>query len=324
MRVIQTHGRLFLTGLLLAGLTGCAAIPQKSPVHAMQTMQTGKFWDSSAQRHVTADALIRQALASDIVLLGETHDNPDHHALQLQILRAVADAGNPAALAMEQYDLEQQRDIDAILRAQKTDADKLDALRKAMGPGWSWQEYRALLAFALERRIPIVAANISRDALRQASRTGTPAPGEKKTGGVVLTENWSAAQQAQLEREIETGHCGMLPAPAVVAMSRAQRIRDAVMADRLLGAGTGRVIGILGRGHVRKDLGVPHYLQVRAPARRVLSVGLLETASNASKTVPEAAGGALDELYDYVAYTPARKRETDPCAAFVMPEGKAR
>jgi hypothetical protein len=97
-------------------------------------------------------------------------------------------------------------------------------------------------------------------------------------------------------------------------MSQAQRTRDAVMADRLLSVRTGLAVAILGRGHVRQDLAVPWYLQKRAPAKKVLAIGMVEAAPAAPG---EVAYGALGQRYDYVVFTSAVKRDADPCAAFL-------
>ncbi|MBC7500866.1 MAG: ChaN family lipoprotein, partial [Herminiimonas sp.] len=143
--------------------------------------------------------------------------------------------------------------------------------------------------------------------------------GEEKRLG--LGDVWSAAQQAQIGKSIFDSHCGMLPATAVVAMSNAQRARDAIMADRMLSLPTGRAIAILGREHVRKDLAVPLYLQRRAPERTVLSIGLIETADG---SIPEKYNLTdSDEPYDYIVMAKAVDRPDDPCEGMILPKNSS-
>ena len=47
------------------------------------------------------------AAARDFVLLGEKHDNPDHHRLQAWMIDALVARGRRPAIAMEMLDAEQ-------------------------------------------------------------------------------------------------------------------------------------------------------------------------------------------------------------------------
>lgn len=302
MPIVTTSGlftrRLLRAGLLAAALTvqaGCGAIQTAGSGDA------GQPWRVSDQRHVPFDELVRQARGADIVLLGETHDNPAHHVTQRRLLESLAD--RTPALVMEQFDLEQQASLDAILRSGGTQQEKLNALKALMKPGWEWSGYEGLLTTALERGLPVLAANISREALREVSRKGVAALGNGASAQLGLDSGWSAAQQASLRQEVEAAHCGMLPEAAVGAMAEAQRVRDAIMADRLLSA-PGSAVAILGRGHVRQDLAVPVYLRQRAPQKKVLSVALAEGALSRNAPQP----------YDYVVPARAVSRAEDPCA----------
>ncbi|WP_194714201.1 ChaN family lipoprotein [Noviherbaspirillum soli] len=287
--------RVGLLAASLAALAGCGAI------HTAGSGDAEQPWKVSERRHVAFGELLRQAREADIVLLGETHDNAAHHATQRRLLESLAD--RTPALVMEQFDLEQQASLDAILRSKDTQQQKLKALKTLMKPGWQWSGYEGLLTTALERGLPVLAANISREALREVGRSGISALGNGASAQLGLDSGWSTAQQASLRQEVEAAHCGMLPEAAVGAMANAQRVRDAIMADRLLSA-PGSAVAILGRGHVRQDLAVPVYLKQRAPQKKVLSVALAE-----GELAPDA-----PQPYDYVIPGPAVRRADDPCA----------
>lgn len=300
---IDMPSGLFKRRLLHAGLLAACLLTQAG-CGAIETARSGDAeqpWKVSDRRHVAFSELLRQARGADIVLLGETHDNPAHHATQRRLLESLAD--RRPALVMEQFDLEQQTSLDAILRAGGTQQEKLQALKALMKPGWQWHGYEGLLTTALERGLPVLAANISREALREISRNGVATLGSGASAQLGLDTGWSAAQQASLRREVEDAHCGMLPEAAVGAMVNAQRVRDAIMADRLLSA-PGSAVAILGRGHVRQDLAVPIYLKQRAPQKKVLSVALAE-----GELVRDA-----PQPYDYVIPAKAVSRAEDPCA----------
>jgi uncharacterized iron-regulated protein len=112
-------------------------------------------------------------------------------------------------------------------------------------------------------------------------------------------------QQAQ-EREIDRGHCGALPASLWPRMAQAQLARDAVMADLLRrhAAAHGLVL-LAGNGHVRRDIGVPRWLNGSPLQPRLFVLGLLE--HDDTRTSPDA--------FDATLRTEVAERP-DPCVEF--------
>ncbi len=325
-----------MLALLLAALCVCgSAAADTSAPHF-----TGRVWDVAAARFIDAATLAQRARGADIVLLGETHDHPEHHALEQWMFAAlvapdVAAAAAPGAaapgaaaplraLVMEQYDLDQQPLLDAARSAPNT---ALEQTGQLMGSGWDWDLYRPLVAAALQAKVPISAANLPRSALQQVSRSGFAALGVGEAQRLGLEAGWTLQQQALLEKNILAGHCGALPVSAAPAVARAQRARDAVMADRLLAAssgpgnGRGPVLGVFGREHARRDLAVPLYLAKRAPEKTVISIGLQEMEEGET-VLPDAP--ALGRLHDYLVLTAPMQRAVDPCEGLVMPAAPAR
>jgi hypothetical protein len=87
----------------------------------------GVIVDVAAQRRVSEAELIARVQAADIVLVGETHDNPDHHRLEAALLQAFSTAHHAPAVVFEMLNREQQPAIDASLAAHPGDADALMA-----------------------------------------------------------------------------------------------------------------------------------------------------------------------------------------------------
>jgi uncharacterized iron-regulated protein len=298
--------------LLLAIASACAPLAPEAAAPDPQ------FWQASTRRFISYDDLLRQASAADIVLLGETHDNPSHHALQARLLAALSETAPRPVLVMEQFDIEQQPRLDAIMASSASGDIKLAAYRTLMNEGWEWAGYQPLLSLAVEHDLPVLAANISRASLGLVMRGGEQALGTGEPQRLGLDSGWRPGQQAALARDIKDAHCDALPPPAISALTLAQRARDAVMADRLLSVRGARAVAILGRGHVRHDLAVPHYLTQRAPRASVLAVGMVEAAPPLE---PEnVAYGPLGQRFDTVVYAGLVRRDADPCAAFRRPQ----
>lgn len=253
----------------------------------------GRIWDVRAQAFVEADAVYQRAAASRYVLLGETHDNPLHHDLQLAVLKALAQRGRSLSLAMEQFDHERQTEI-AAAQAAGGDAEKIADAGQFNRKGWRWPMYKDLIDHAAAQRWPVLAANLSRADARDIA-LGRVKPQLPQA---------DAAQVAAIAADIVDGHCGERP-EYLDGMVEAQRARDARMAATLESAATPAVL-IAGAGHVRRDRAVPRYLKDPGGA---LAVAYLETEDG--KTAPadyDTAG------LDFVWFTPRTERP-DPCAA---------
>ena len=271
--------------LIAICLAGCAQ-PQP-PTHPLE----GRIWDVRAETFVPADEALARAARATHVILGESHDNPEHHRLQKRTLQSLPGV---RALAMEQFDSEHQAAIDAA-QARQADAEAIADAGRFDRKGWNWPLYRPLVELAVERGWPIIAANLSRSEARR----------------IVANPGLSALPPApsvtrQLERDIAESHCGERPQPKLLAgMVEAQRARDARMASLM----KGRTVLITGNGHARRDVGVPLYLN--GPG--LLSVAFLE--AEPGKTTPRE---YLRDFYseasfDFVWFT-ARHPRADPCA----------
>jgi uncharacterized iron-regulated protein len=260
-------------------LAGCAHAPAP-----------GDIWDTRAGRFVSADEVFTRASSAAHVILGETHDNPEHHRLQRAALERL---GGPRSLAMEQFDSEFQPAIDAAL-ARGADAEQIADAGHFDRKGWNWPLYRPLVQFAVQHRWPIVAANLSRTDARHIVR-------DPSSAGLPPAPELAKA----LERDIAESHCGQPPPPKLLAgMVEAQRARDARMAALLRAPG----VLIAGIGHARRDRGVPLYL----PGADIVSIGFVEVDAESKSPSDYLTGLFGPASFDYVWFTPRAERE-DPC-----------
>jgi uncharacterized iron-regulated protein len=282
---------LRISSLLACAVLAACAHPAAEPL-------TGRIWDTRAERYVAAEEMLERAAHARHVLLGETHDNAEHHRLQLAVLQALASRGEPRVLAREQFDSDQQAAIDAA-RGAGADAEALADAGHFERKGWNWPQYRPLVELALAHGWPLVAANLSRSEARAIvadparSRLAPPPPAVKRA----------------LEHDIASSHCGAAPeAKRLAGMVEAQRARDARMAEVLASQGSSGSVLIAGIGHVRRDRGVPLYL----PDRAVLSVAFVEVQAGRVSPHDYYDSFASASSFDYLWFTPRAERD-DPC-----------
>ncbi|WP_223507459.1 ChaN family lipoprotein [Pseudomonas sp. GL-RE-29] len=253
----------------------------------------GVIRELATGRTLTPQALVERLAVASRVLVGEQHDNPDHHALQLWLLRELAKQRPQGSLLMEMLNPDQQAKVDAAqaaTRAGQPPADSYQAL--AWQANWDWGVYGALINYALRQPYPLLSANLDRSQIMQIYKQRPTLNGEAST-----------AQQVQttLLEDIRQSHCGLLPESQMPAMLAVQQQRDRRMAERLMAAPTPALL-LAGAFHVRKDLGVPLHLQDLGAGQ-----------GNAVLILAEAGKTVTVESADYVWYTAAQPEE-DHCA----------
>jgi uncharacterized iron-regulated protein len=292
-----------------------AAMRWDSPL-GREHVLAGRVWAVEDGRFVTPAQLARRLGRARYVLLGEKHDNADHHRLQAWILRQIILGGGRPAVAFEMFDTAQAPAIARHLAAAPRDAAGLGEAVDWERSGWPpWELYQPIAQAALDAGLEIVPANITRDVARALARQGLSGVDYDVATQLRLNEPLPGPVQARMLAEIREAHCGTLGEGSAERMVLAQRARDAQMARSLVRAdrGAGGVL-IAGAGHV-SDHGVPAHLAELAPGAPVAAVALLEVRAGDDAPLLYARGSEGRLPYDYVWFTP-RTDDRDPCEAF--------
>jgi uncharacterized iron-regulated protein len=273
-------------------------------------------------RRSTADLPVAQpikcgALTKSVFVVGEVHDNREHH-----IFRARSEFGPPWACAVvfEQFSTDQQPAIDAFM-ARPKEQRTLDGFLRAVEwdqSGWHKYDYKPLFQAVLDADMSIYAGDPPKALIRRAAKEGPAAlpPDELKRLG--LDQPLDPSLHDASLTELEESHCGAMPKSAFGGMAFAQRLRDATLADVALKAldKHGAVTVFAGNGHVRTDRGIAWYVRARGANVPVHATMLIEVEDG--KTDPEAyvpKGPDLKPATDTIVFTPRAERE-DPCTAF--------
>ena len=286
-----------LSGLsicLVLALGGCQAslppVPAWQGTEGRDNAQLGRIIELSSGQALRPGQLVQRLADAPRVLVGEKHDNPDHHRLQLWLLRALESRRPQGSLLLEMLEPRQQ----ALVDAQKGKASPAADLPKALDwqPGWDWALYGPIVREALGQPYPLLAANLSPEEVRQAYRQPVTPPGERSNAPAVV--------QALLA-QVRAGHCNLLPESQLPAMLAVQQQRDRRIAERLLAAPQPALL-LTGSYHARKDLGVP------------LHLADLDAKAEGKVLLLTEVGEAVEPgMADFVWYTPATP-EQDYCA----------
>ena len=234
------------------------------------------------------------AMAQDIHILGEVHDNPLHHIEQAKQIAAIA----PSAIVFEMLTPDQA----ALANSSDRHDPNLGAII-----GWEaagWPDFAIYAPIFAASDAPVYGAALPRDTVIAAITSSAAeifGEGAERYGLTMLSDDLRAVMEAEQAQ----AHCDALPAEMLPGMVEAQRLRDAHFARVILTAYDetgGPVVLITGNGHARTDRAVPSYIARVRPELSVHALGLLEEAED-------------DAPFDTVIVTAPAERD-DPCAAF--------
>ncbi len=329
------HPKIYSASLLLALslLAGCAT----TSTHRPATEAAAEVEPPAPAEMVLVaadnspliwDALVAQAAAADVIILGEQHDDLAGHRFQTALVTALLEQ-HPAAVCLEMFERNEQPLVDAYLAdtiAQKTLVETTDS--KDWGAKGRWDDfYQPTVDAAKAAKAPVIAANAPRRFTRLARLEGFE--------GLARFSEFYAdqfvvptpiAQQDYAERFKDTmRHHSAPPAPKkgtkksvkstesmggmpplseekLETFFQAQQVWDATMADSVLRAQAahGKAILLIGQFHTDHQGGTLLRMKAAAPDLNYFTISVQKAESDTLREEDE--GRA-----DVVVYRPISK-----------------
>lgn len=252
--------------ILVTVLVTAAGVAAARPPPPQSCLSPGQ-WFTPAGEHTAAirqPTLLKALTGRRVVLLGEHHDDADHHRWQLQVIAALHAQQPNLVIGMEMLPRRAQRVLDQWVAGQLTESELLTQTDWARVWGFEPAMYLPILHFARLNRIPVVGVNVDRALVSEIGAKGLAAiPAERREG----VSPPAAARQTYRERleQVfqEHGSNGDNRA-AFDRFIEAQLFWDRAFAEALANAakrpGEPLVVGIMGSGHLADGDGVPHQL----------------------------------------------------------------
>lgn len=280
----------------------------------------GKIWSTKDNKFITPAELAKALTSKRFILLGETHDNPDHHYLQAEIINQLSAGPNKPALVIEMIKVDQMPRLNAYRAQQNAKAEALGTALQWKQHGWpDWKIYQPIGEQIFTHNLEVFPGHTTRMMIDHLIKSDLSIIPDEAKKTFKLNEPLAKPLDNALQEDIRVSHCNRLPERVVAPMAMVQRFRDAWMADVMLQAEeddkgkTRPVILIAGKGHTRTDRGVPWYLNKRTTPGTSVTINFTEAEPSAKQVTdlgqksPE-----QNQVADYLWVTPSVKRE-DPC-----------
>lgn len=220
-------------------------------------------------------ALLRSLAQRPVVLLGEAHDNPEHHRWQLHTIAALYAYRPNMVLGFEMFPRRLQPVLDQWVAGGLSEAQFLERSEWRRVWGYDPQLYLPILHFARMHRVAALALNVERSlvsrvrgegwqAIPPAEREGVddPAPATPRYRAT-LYPAWLAHLPA--DASARHRHEPDYTDPDFVRFVEGMLVWDRAMAQAIArsrrGADPPLVVAIMGGGHLKQGEGVPHQLR---------------------------------------------------------------
>jgi uncharacterized iron-regulated protein len=262
--------RLLQSLALAAAALGISASAQGQDCLAPGTwFATG----SDLVQPIKGSDVLAQMAQRQVVLLGETHDNADHHAWQLATLGALHMLRPRMVIGFEAFPRRAQPVLDKWIAGELSEQQLLERTDWENVWGWPADLYLPLFRFARINRIPMRALNVDQALIKEISAKGWDAVPESHKEGVTHPAVPSPAYLEDLlevykhhpesedsgEDRQSLGFPHFVDSQTTWDRAMAQGLADAVRAPGNSSAPL--VVGIMGSGHVRFGRGVAHQLR---------------------------------------------------------------
>ncbi|PHM63793.1 ChaN family lipoprotein [Xenorhabdus ishibashii] len=286
----------FLTCFLLLGgcfLTGCTAAlndSQNSSQAVLQTlpdelMRSGAVLDMKTGKAIMPEQLLEQLANYPRVIVGEKHDNPYHHQIELWLVQQLDQKRPHGSVLLEMINPNQQEKVNKVkswLQGNPIVREERIQNLLAWQQGWPWKWYGDLVMELMRAPYPLLAANLDRSEIEQYKNQKT----EDKNS--LVSEN----VKQLIETTIKNSHGGNIEPKLLSYMTKVQQMRDQRMAERLIKAPSPALL-FAGGYHAVKAMGVPQHVKKIAPNEEIAVFVIAEE------------GVSLNNEYaDFVWFTP--------------------
>jgi uncharacterized iron-regulated protein len=252
---------------------------------------------ASGPRVEPANQILARFAEEQVVLLGETHDNPDHHRWQLSTIAGLHALRPHLALGFEMFPRRVQTVLDAWVAGRLTEAEFLAQSDWARFWGMESSLYLPIFHFARLHRIAMVALNVERELITRVGDEGWSAVPATDREGVTDPASAGSEYQQRLYASFLLHHAhgshvtsepvaptaDQLADPAFRRFMEGMLVWDRAMAqgiaERLRGANPPLLVAIMGSGHLEFGDGVPRQL-------RDLGIGRIAVALPWNPTTP--------------------------------------
>ena len=254
-----------------------------------QSYVPNRVFDTARGTFADFEAMVAETATADLVFLGEQHDDPNTHRLELAVLEGLARRKVNVILSLEMFERDVQEPLEHFLMGHMEEAEFLKVSRP--WPAYK-TDYKPLVDLAIAKGWPIVAANVPRPIASEVAKSGVEVLETKSEADRKLfaAERKCPLNDEYFDRFAEAmggGHVAS-DAPATDAAKTLQRyyfsqcLKDETMAESIASAYTAAaaaskhpvLVHVNGSFHSDYELGTVSRAKRRLPGKRAVVIAM--------------------------------------------------
>lgn len=185
---------MLLTAIAFAAMAQGEPDPLTLPIGrpGKVMVRPGEMVETRSGRKATAQDVARAARGRRFVYLGESHDDPLHHRMQADIIRALVADGRDVVVGMEMFTRPAQQNLAGWTLGWYSDDEFIEKSDWKKQWGFDYSLYKPIFDTVKELKLPLVALNVPRDWVRAVGKAGF--------------EGLSSDQKAELPAQMDLGN----------------------------------------------------------------------------------------------------------------------
>lgn len=245
-------------------LHGCAAnrsftMPEAGVQGMGGSFFPGQIISLPEGRAVSFERLINELNAKRLVFVGEVHDDPGHHLVQVQILQALMNRDPTLDVAMECFQVQQQPIINGYLNGKIDENRFLKEVRWQETWGFPYRFYRPLIQAAKYQRRSLIGINAPADVIREVAKRGLKGINPEERDRLARDIDLTNTQHRAFLREVYKEHAHH-DLKNFEYFYEAQCAWEDTMAENIakyLKTHSRKLIVFVGNGHIMNRYGIP-------------------------------------------------------------------
>lgn len=248
-------------------------------IFAQNGQETFRIYDGKGNEK-SIGQIVEAAGKSDVIFLGENHDDSVAHALQLEIFKTIFEnygKEKKVALSMEMF----ERDVQTILNEYLNNLISEQHFLTSSRPWGNYKtDYRPLIELAKEKNLEVIAANAPRRYVNMVTRLGRDSleklsPEAKKwiaplpygEASDKYAEKFNALMGQMSDSNTPLKHNPMLNSQALWDATMAYSISENLMKNK-----NALIVHLNGAFHTENRLGTVEHLSKYRPNTKILVV----------------------------------------------------
>ena len=338
---------LSITGLVAILLAGCATDVRRHPhTHAPEVHPlVGEIYRAGDTAAMPFPTLLETMKTSDVIYLGETHDNTRHHHIEQQVIFALIDQGVRPVLGFEFFSRGQTSHLLRYRNSGKANskakghgsaaaAEKL--LRAQLGWGSNrdrdWQRFLPILRKARELQLPLFGADLSAGLRVHLARYGYDGLNGVERLHVTRSDFDDPGHRDWMVERLRALHCGWGDDAFINRLYETWLARNEAMAEAIVAMVREHpgqpVVMITGGGHLEHNLGIYERVHKLMPDARQLNIRMLQVRDESIEpsdyfTHLVRDGRDYGPPHDYLWFTSGPQRREHDCPEVHMKHPQA-